>query len=254
MSLRVIPVIDLLHGQVVRGVAGQREKYRPIVSQLVDSAEPAAVATALAREFAATEVYVADLDAITRHSPSHQSWQSIAQSGLQLCLDAGIANRASAQDMLSHCSDFPHGVRLVVGLESLWSFADLQQIVTLVSAQRTIFSLDLQHGKPLHSSDSFAHMSAIAIAESAIEQGVASMIVLDLASVGTGQGISTLPLCREISARHAHVELISGGGVRSVADLRALEDAGCAGALVASALHDGSITPADLAAWHRRSQ
>ncbi|MFM8221178.1 MAG: nickel transporter, partial [Planctomycetaceae bacterium] len=47
--MQVIPVLDLLGGVVVRGVAGQRDSYRPIVSQLVDGAEPLAVARALSR-------------------------------------------------------------------------------------------------------------------------------------------------------------------------------------------------------------
>src|SRR5437660_464634 len=32
--MRVLPVLDLLGGQVVRGVGGQRHQYRPVVSRL----------------------------------------------------------------------------------------------------------------------------------------------------------------------------------------------------------------------------
>ena len=39
------------------------------------------------------------------------------------------------------------------------------------------------------------------------------------------------------------VAIYAGGGVRDDADLRALESAGAAGALVATALHEGRITP-----------
>ena len=35
--MEVIPVIDLLGGQVVRGVAGRRDEYRPIVSQIAEA-------------------------------------------------------------------------------------------------------------------------------------------------------------------------------------------------------------------------
>ena len=55
-------------------------------------------------------------------------------------------------------------------------------------------------------------------------------------------------LCREISRKWPHIELIGGGGVRALADLRSLRAAGCRGALVASALHDGRLSAADLAA------
>jgi phosphoribosylformimino-5-aminoimidazole carboxamide ribotide isomerase len=55
-------------------------------------------------------------------------------------------------------------------------------------------------------------------------------------------------LVRELCARAPEVELLAGGGVRDVADLRALADAGAAGALVATALHSGAIGADDLRA------
>jgi uncharacterized protein related to proFAR isomerase len=47
----------------------------------------------------------------------------------------------------------------------------------------------------------------------------------------------------ELAAVLPGVSIYSGGGVRDHADLRALESAGAAGALVATALHEGRITP-----------
>ena len=46
-----------------------------------------------------------------------------------------------------------------------------------------------------------------------------------------------MPLC---------VRSARGGGVRGVDDLRRLKACGVRAALVASALHDGALTPADL--------
>jgi phosphoribosylformimino-5-aminoimidazole carboxamide ribotide isomerase len=42
------------------------------------------------------------------------------------------------------------------------------------------------------------------------------------------------------------VAIIAGGGVRRVADLVRLAESGCDGALVATALHDGSLSAADV--------
>src|SRR5438270_567379 len=44
--MRVIPVLDLKGGQVVRGIGGRRAEYRPIISVLTDSAKPLDVARA----------------------------------------------------------------------------------------------------------------------------------------------------------------------------------------------------------------
>jgi phosphoribosylformimino-5-aminoimidazole carboxamide ribotide isomerase len=47
----------------------------------------------------------------------------------------------------------------------------------------------------------------------------------------------------ELAAGLSGVAIYAGGGVRDGDDLRALEAAGATGALVATALHDGRITP-----------
>ena len=44
------------------------------------------------------------------------------------------------------------------------------------------------------------------------------------------------------------VTLVAGGGVRGAEDLRKLADAGCQGALMASALQDGHLSATDVAA------
>ena len=70
--------------------------------------------------------------------------------------------------------------------------------------------------------------------------------MLDLARVGSGAG-PDVGLIAEIHAACPELALLAGGGVRDVADLRALRDAGAAGALVATALHRGVIGPGELA-------
>jgi len=64
--------------------------------------------------------------------------------------------------------------------------------------------------------------------------------------VGVAGGTRTLTLCRNIRGEFPDIELTAGGGVRGIDDLRALADAGCDAALVASALHDGRLTPQDV--------
>ena len=75
--MQIIPVIDLLGGQVVRGIGGRRSEYRPIESQLVAGSDPGAIATAFVEHFGATTCYVADLDAIERGKCDIASWKAI---------------------------------------------------------------------------------------------------------------------------------------------------------------------------------
>jgi len=75
--------------------------------------------------------------------------------------------------------------------------------------------------------------------------------VIDLARVGTGRGLD-LDLLASVRDATRGSRLLAGGGVRGVEDLARLADVGCDGALVATALHDGRITAADVAAADRR--
>jgi phosphoribosylformimino-5-aminoimidazole carboxamide ribotide isomerase len=241
--MRLIPVIDLKDGLVVRGIAGRREEYRPIVSQLVSEPTPQAVATAFVNQFGFGEVYVADLDAIGGKSPSVDAYQAIASAGLKLWIDAGIGTEQAARR-------FEADTTIIMGLESLDSPAELEGVIRQRGADRLIFSLDLKSGRPLTKIESWQR-SPFEIADAAVGLGVRRLIVLDLADVGVGGGISTLELIGQLRAAHPELELIAGGGVRGLADLQQMAAAGCDAALVASALHDGRIT-ANEVRWLER--
>ena len=72
------------------------------------------------------------------------------------------------------------------------------------------------------------------------------MILLDLAAVGSGEGPPHQETCLRWKESFQDLELITGGGVRNLADLLALKKAGVDGVLIASALHDGSLGRAEL--------
>jgi phosphoribosylformimino-5-aminoimidazole carboxamide ribotide isomerase len=101
----------------------------------------------------------------------------------------------------------------------------------------------MKAGKPLGRPELWQTAEPWVIAERALAAGVRRMIVLDLAQVGLGAGVGTEDLCRRLKKAHPHVQLATGGGVRSIGDVRRLEEIGVAFVLVASALHDGRITP-----------
>ena len=79
-----------------------------------------------------------------------------------------------------------------------------------------------------------------------VAAGIRRLIVLDVAAVGLSQGCPTLDLCRELRRRYSDLEITSGGGVCTVADLEQLTVAGCDIALVTTALHDTRIGRAEL--------
>lgn len=251
--MRVVPVIDLMHGQVVRGVAGNRSEYRPVVSRLAADASPAAVAAAFAK-LGFREAYVADLDAIAGRPANHAAYRAIRTAGLaSLAIDAGITSTAQAAALLEDgpVDDSPlvSATSVVCGLESVSSPELLAELLAMLGPERLIFSLDLKAGQPLTTSAAWAAMTPLEIAHAALSLGVRRLIVLDLADVGTSSGTRTQQLIGEILAAKPDAEVWAGGGVRNRDDLLNLERLGVAAALVASALHDGRLGPADLSGF-----
>jgi len=239
--MRILPVIDLMRGVVVRGIAGRRETYAPLESRLAADARPATIARALA-ERGALDCYVADLDAIAGAEPVWAIYRELIDVGLRPWVDAGCRDATAAAAL----ADFEHAgtgfQRIIVGLESLASVDSWQAIRGAVGAERLVFSLDLKDGVPLAQPGVWPGASSEGIAREVLAGGARGIIILDLAAVGGYGGPATLALCERVRAQWPHVEIISGGGAREEADLAKFAAAGCDYVLVASALHDGRIT------------
>ena len=114
------------------------------------------------------------------------------------------------------------------------------------AAERVAFSLDLRDGEPVIAPSALAvaaHAGAPCIGRARARggAGVGAFIVIDLARVGTGAGLD-LPLIARV--REAAPGADAAGRRRCSRAGRSrgrLADAGCDGALVATALHDGRL-------------
>jgi phosphoribosylformimino-5-aminoimidazole carboxamide ribotide isomerase len=238
--------LDLLGSQVVRGVAGRRDEYRPVQSRLVEGSDALSVARAIRTEFGLRQLYVADLDAILQARPNHAILKSLCADRFSLLIDAGLRHCDEAAPIFDAGAD-----QVVAGLETLESPNELARLISRHGASRIVFSLDLRDGQTLSKRSAWPG-DPFEIARSAIVAGCTELIVLDIARVGTGGGVSTLALCDQIRHAFPAVTIITGGGVRSVTDLQQLQAARIDGVLVASALHDGTISRADLEALGER--
>jgi len=250
--MQIIPVLDIAGGIAVHGRAGDRNSYLPVDSVLAPGATGDAMA--MLQAFHSTlglhQCYVADLDAIQGGLVQRGLLRELAefQPGFAggLMVDAGTQLPEGALEVLScGASD------VVVGLETLRSFVDLQSIIELVGPSAVVFSLDLRLGRPILSpvleKDLRGKPDPLALAQRAVDAGVVSLLVLDLGRVGTGEGVD-LRLIETLRRSFPGRRLLAGGGVRTRTDLERMRDSGCNGALVASALHSGSLTAGDVAA------
>src|SRR5262245_20495022 len=238
----VLGVLDLRAGRAVHARAGARKRYEPVrilAGAPIGHGDAHAVARFYREQLGLTDLYAADLDAITGRACQNALVSVLAADG-PLWLDAGVSSLEGARHVLAL------GIaRVIVGLETLESWDALRGMCSGVRGERVAFSLDLRNGQPL--TRGIEPSTGVAdIAAGAVDAGARSIIVIDLARVGTGAGLD-LELISRVREAARGVTLLAGGGVRGLADVRRLAEAGCDGVLVATALHDGRIGAADIA-------
>jgi phosphoribosylformimino-5-aminoimidazole carboxamide ribotide isomerase len=226
--MQIVPVIDIKGAVVVHARRGRRSEYQPLHSPLVDGCEPVEVARALCALCRTRTLYVADLDALAG-GPVDEATLTLLSEVADAWVDAGATTQGPAEALQR-----AGAARNVVGTESLGPGAEITPPVVL--------SVDLREGRVISRDPELAGCEPMAVVPLARALGVSELLVIDLARVGSGSG-PPLDAVAELSAALPGVAIYAGGGVRDDADLRALEAAGAAGALVATALHEGRLTP-----------
>jgi phosphoribosylformimino-5-aminoimidazole carboxamide ribotide isomerase len=228
--MEVIPVIDLKDGVVVHARMGMRSAYAPIETPLSPTSRPNDVARGLLSIFPFETFYVADLDAIENKGNNNAALRqlSVEFPDLVFWVDAGIADVHRAKRWLE--AGFGH---LVLGSETQ---RDSELIRYLCRDNRTILSLDFR-------GDAFLGPAAL-LKEWDIWP--INVIVMTLARVGSASG-PDMDRLTTIKSRVVNRQVYAAGGVRDANDLALLARVGIAGALVATSLHDGKLTGAQIA-------
>lgn len=236
--MEIIPVIDLMHGQVVHARHGQRQNYQAIQSSLCNSSKPIDIIQALLELYPFTTLYIADIDAILGSGSHFELLVELAEknSATNFWLDCGI------RQMNHRALHYQHNIRPVIGSENMDNLISYKA-VSYACNSRHVLSLDFSENDALGSQE--LHTTA--------KYWPDDTIVMSLSHVGSGQGvdieklktIATLNAQRKIASR-----LYAAGGVRNIADCVQLKETGITGALVASALHNKSINTNDIAKFY----
>lgn len=232
--MKIIPVIDLMRGQVVHALGGERRQYRPIESGLCAGSNALDIACALLELYPFPALYIADIDAIQKNGGNAAVIEKLHQRfpRLELWVDSGIADVSSfmawQKQRIGHA---------VIGSESFPENALLSAVCTSRDALYPLLSLDFK-GARFHGEQRLLNDP---------ELWPEHVIAMMLACVGSLHG----PDIDQLSAlmpRAPHKKLYAAGGVRNAHDLAHLARAGAHGALLASALHQRRISASDLAA------
>jgi phosphoribosylformimino-5-aminoimidazole carboxamide ribotide isomerase len=229
--MQVIPVIDLKGGVVVRARRGERAAYRPIETPLSRTSEAEDVVAGLLSLHPFRKLYVADLDAIEGRGNSGAILDRLERRfpQLELWVDNGCRDAAGADAFLRRRT----GASLVLGSESQ---AGAELVQAFAREPRVLLSLDFR-------GDAFLGPAAL-LSDAA--RWPDRLIVMTLARVGSDAG-PDFSRFESIKRRAGAREVYMAGGLRNHDDLAAVKASGAAGILVASALHDGRLSPADLA-------
>ena len=224
---------------VVHAVRGNRREYKPLKSALCSSSDPLAVAS-MFRKYGFDELYLADLTAIMGKAANLALYSLVVEkTGLKLMVDAGVADLGKAEEVLK-----ARVSKVVIGTETLKSLDFVSDAVERFGKKRLVISLDMFGNKVLGKFPRGKISSPMALLRELERTGVEQVIILDLAKVGSGEGVDFRFL--EDALASSKIKLFVGGGVRDMKDLIELKRMGVSGVLLATTLHSGMICLEDL--------
>ena len=225
--MQIIPVIDLKNGIVVHAKHGNRDGYAPLQSCICNSADIFDVVETFWDLFRFPTLYIADLNAITGqgHNAGLLSAVLAAFPAITFWVDGGYPLCQS--DFISFPNFLP-----VLGWES---FNDNNVGEISAFGERFILSLDYSATGEMGAKSLFYKQ----------DLWPKDIIIMNLPKVGSNAGPDIKRLCDYKKHCPGH-NFIAAGGIRDKRDITELSEAGISQALVATALHNGNITPTDL--------
>lgn len=228
----LIPAIDLAQGRVVHARRGRRDSYQPVRSKLCRSCEPTDVIAGLLCLHTFSTLYIADLDAIRGLGDQSTVIEKLRDQfpDLDIWIDPGINTRARYHQWQQLALG-----STVLGSETLSNLELLKN--TLPADTDTVLSLDFKGDRLL---------GPPGLREQP-EHWPRRIIVMCLDRVGSDEGPDT-ELMQQVRRKSPESDLFAAGGVRDLDDLLQLQQTGVTGTLLASALHNGHIGPAQIAA------
>ena len=242
----IIPVIDLMIGQVVWAKGGDRGAYRPLQSRLTNSSNPLEVAQAIFSQTGCDWIYIADIDSFSGANPAWSVFDTLTEAGFKLMIDANWPQEDRITQAIEKLSGADN-IKLIVSTETLSSIGQFDLFNRMTNAGIVpVFSLDMKGGDVIARDPEIADATPLELVHQAWQAGVRHMIQLDLTTVGryanddgsvesdSYDQSERLMLLSEIANELPEMCLISGGGMRDAADCQQMLSAGwstCVGRL-----------------------
>jgi len=226
--MKIIPAIDLKDGVVVHAKQGNREHYQPINTDLCKSSDIFQVIETFLKIFQFDTFYIADLSAITNQGDHSHLIADVLTRFPQITFWIDRGYQKYDQSARDSGNTLP-----VLGSESYQN----KTIPELKAYKNNfILSLDYSNSNTLGAENLFSDTAL----------WPENIIIMTLERVGSNHG-PDLSKLTNFCRKYPEKNFIAAGGVRNKQDLIVLCEAGIHQALVASALHSGSLKAEDIA-------
>jgi phosphoribosylformimino-5-aminoimidazole carboxamide ribotide isomerase len=229
-----IPAVDIREGRCVQLVGGRPDQER------VSLPDPVAQAKEWWKAGFGT-LHVVDLDAalsLGDNLPMIQ--QVVKETGAIVQVGGGIRNRTAVEQILTLGAE-----RVIVGTRAIDDPGWLRSTADSFP-KRVVVAADIRDGRVVKKG--WTESTGIRIVDflRTLEGiPVAGILCTDVSREGRMQGID-LPGAATVIEESSHPVWISGG-ITTLDELRALDEAGAAGAVLGMALYTGTLNPAEVA-------
>lgn len=230
----LFPAIDLRRGCVVRLSQGEADRA------IVYEADPAAVAERFA-DAGATWIHVVDLDRAFGEGDNNAAVARIVRAvggRLRVQVGGGFRSLERIEEGLAEGA-----ARVVIGTAAVRDPELVARAVERAGAARLAVGIDAREGRvAVRGWTETGTERADELAARVVAQGIETVIYTDIGRDGMLVGPD---IAGALALQRLGAQVIASGGVATLADLRAIRDAGLAGAIVGRALYERRFTVAE---------
>jgi phosphoribosylformimino-5-aminoimidazole carboxamide ribotide isomerase len=222
--------IDLLRGAVVTLKQGKEAMKTTWGEGALE------VAARWERE-GADGLHIIDLDAAFGKGSNRETVMTIVKRAeIPVEVGGGVRSRSIAESWLESGA-----ARVILGTLAYKESETLSNLLRMRGAEKIVVASDYADGKVVTSGWKIRQEVGVLDAAKSFEAaGVVNLLATAVGrdGMGTGPDIATL---KALCASSKGLRVIASGGIRDVDDLKRIERAGAAGAVIGRALYDGGV-------------
>ena len=238
MKIELIPAIDIINGQCVRLTKGDYDQ-KTVYGKPLD----------MALEFERIgykRLHVVDLDgAKSKHIVNDAVLREItSQTNLVVDFGGGIKTDEDLEKA------FAAGANMVtVGSIAVTQPELFMGWLEKYGAERMILGADVRNGKiSINGWKEDSSEDLLPFLQKYIDAGVKNVLCTEISKDGTLAG-PAIELYREVMEAYPELHLIASGGVSSMEDIKALDQAGIPAVVFGKAIYEGKINLKELWDW-----